>query len=103
MVLKAFPLLLSKPVHEKTVLNMRHERRDCHRDPDAKGGDTGEEAGDEPQGTQKLGRNGQDGKNERDPHAFGKILKGRRKTIAAKPAQDLAGTMRKNHAPQSEP
>src|SRR3989338_11502262 len=103
MVLKAFPLLLSKPVHEKTVLNMCHKRRDRHRAPDSKGGDTGEEAGDETDRTQKLGGDRQDRQGKRDPHAFGEILKGGRKTIAAKPAQDLAGTMRKNHAPQSEP
>ena len=66
MEFKALPLLIAAPIHEHAVGGMHGEDRHQHVDADAECRNAGEKTRDQADGTEELGRDGEEGEYGRD-------------------------------------
>src|SRR5262249_31922948 len=93
VILKAFSLLRSRPIHKKTKLSVNHRYRHQHVERDAERADAGEETDDQSQSTEELSSDSQKGKHGWNMHGSGEETHRPGKAIATKPSQHLLGSV----------
>src|ERR1035438_10013217 len=102
MVLNAFALLISKPVHEESVLQMNHENRPGHQAHDSERRDSGQQPYDQPKSAKEFGAD--DEKSHGRGHSHMREGPHRAvETVAAKPAQHFLASMRQEHYSEDQP
>src|SRR5271165_451952 len=102
MILKAFALLLAAPVHEEPidVVHCRDRNQHVHNDSECR--NAAEQAHDESETTEELRTNGEKGQRRRNPHLLGEEAHGALEAVAAKPAQHLLRSVRKERHPEHQ-
>src|SRR5436305_5873128 len=97
MVLNAFSLLRTRPIHKEAKLSVNHCYCNQHVDRDPKCSDASEETEDQSQSTEELGSDGQKRKHGRNVHGSGKETHRAGKAIAAEPPEHLLCSMGEEH------
>jgi len=89
VVFNSVARLVAKPVQEKSVFQMNHERRDDHCDRNAQSRDARQESNDQTEAAKKLCRNGEARERCWNPQLIPKSAYRDAEALAAKPAQKL--------------
>src|SRR5438132_1521127 len=102
MILVTFTQLLARPVHEKSVLEMRGDDGAEHNHHEAHRREACQQSGDQPQTAEELSNDHQQRDDPRQMHGLREESHGPGEPESAIPPQQLLGTMWEHHQPESE-
>ena len=102
VILEALAFLSARPIHEESEGAMHGHNRNDHVYADSERCDSGEESQDEPESTEELRHDRQEGERSRDVQHAGKEAHGGGKPVASEPAQHLLRAVREKDNSQHQ-